>query len=61
MVKRSIEEEVILDFDKMPVFSCPVCGKRIVDWWWRYGEQRIEPCQHLLFIYILGTLIRFYT
>jgi len=55
MAKRSIEEEVILDWNAVPVLYCPVCGKRIVDWWWRYGEPRIEPCRHLLFVYYWNT------
>jgi len=55
MVKRSIEEEVILYWDKVPVFYCPVCGKKIADWWWRGSESRIEPCRHLLFVYFWNT------
>jgi len=55
VVKRSIEEEIILDWDKLPVFYCPVCGKKIADWWWRGSEIRIEPCRHLLFVYFWNT------
>ncbi len=51
MVERSIEDEVILNWEQLPVFYCPVCGKKIVDWWGWGGEPHVEPCRHLLFIY----------
>jgi len=48
-VKRSIEDEIILDWKKVPVFYCPVCGKKIADWE-QWGDH-VEPCRHLLFVY----------
>jgi len=48
---RSIDEEVILRWSKVPVLYCPVCGKRIADWASTKPSRIINPCRHLLFVY----------